>query len=49
VQLADWIGVGDLLEEAEELLVAMPRVAGVGDFAGGHFEGDGTMPEVIWV
>jgi hypothetical protein len=35
VQLAARVGVGDLLEEAQELLVAMPREAGFNDLAGG--------------
>jgi len=33
------LGHGHLGEEREELLVAMPREAGVGDLAGGHLEG----------
>jgi hypothetical protein len=36
VQLATRIGLGDLLKEPQELLVAMARVAGVGDLAGGY-------------
>jgi hypothetical protein len=37
VQLAPWVGLRDLLEELQELLVAMPRVAGVGHLASGNF------------
>ncbi len=29
----------DFLEEAQELLVAVPRVAGIGDLAGGDVQG----------
>ncbi len=35
VQLAARVGGGDLLEEAQELPVAMPREAGCNDLAGG--------------
>ena len=33
------VGLGDQLEEGQELAVAMPRLAGVGDAAGGHLQG----------
>ena len=32
------VGLGDLLEEAQELLVAVPGVAGVGHLAGRHLQ-----------
>jgi hypothetical protein len=38
VQLHPSVGRGDVLEEAQELLVPVPQVAGVGDLAGGHLE-----------
>src|SRR4051812_10878706 len=45
------IGDGDLLEEGQELLVAMPVGAGLGDLAGGHLEGGeqrgGAVPDVV--
>src|SRR3954447_5853027 len=51
VQLAAGIGGGDLLEEGQELLVAVPVGAGLGDLAGGHLEGGeqrgGAVPDVI--
>jgi hypothetical protein len=39
VQLASGVGTGDLLQEGEELLVAVPVITGLGDRAGGHLEG----------
>ena len=39
VQLAARVFLGDLLEELQELGVAVPVVAGVGDLAGGDFQG----------
>ena len=51
VQLAARVGLGDLLEEAQELVVAVPRVAGVGDLAGrdlqGGEQGGGAVPLVV--
>ena len=45
------VGLGDLLEEAQELLVAVPRVAGVGDLAGGDLQrgeqGGGAVADVV--
>ncbi len=38
VQLAARVGLGDLLEELEELAVAVVLVAGVGDLAGGDLQ-----------
>jgi hypothetical protein len=35
VELATWVGLGDLLEEVEELGLAVPVVALVGHLAGG--------------
>jgi hypothetical protein len=44
-------GRGDQLEEGQELAVAMPRLAGVGDAAGGHLQGGeqggGAVAEVV--
>ena len=34
-----WYGTGDLLQEPEELAVAVTRVTGVGDPAGGGLQG----------
>ena len=46
-----WIGLGDLLEEAQELLVAVPGQAGVDDLAGGDLEGGeqrgGAVADVV--
>ena len=39
VQLGAWVGGGGLLQELQELLVAVPGVTGVGDLAGGGVEG----------
>jgi hypothetical protein len=52
VQLRLGAGLGDLFEEAQELLVAMPGVAGVGDLAGGDLQrgeqrGDAVAEVVI--
>jgi len=51
VQLAGGVGAGDLLEEPEELLVAVPRPAGRGDLAGGDLQGGeqgaGGVPDVV--
>ena len=51
VQLALGVGAGDLLEEAQELLVAVARVAGVDDLAGrdlqGGEQGRGAVPDVV--
>ena len=51
VQLAPRVGLGDVLEERQEFLVAMPRVAGVGHLAGGDLEcgeqGGGAVPDVV--
>ena len=41
VQLAPRVGLGDLLEEPQELLVAVPVVAGVDHLAGGDLERGG--------
>ncbi len=45
------VGLGDLLEEFEELLVAVVGVAGVGDFAGGDLQrgeqGGGAVADVV--
>jgi hypothetical protein len=51
VQLPTRIGLRDLLEECEELFVAVPRVAGVGHFPGrdlqrGEQRG-GAVPNVV--
>ena len=52
VQLDGRMGGGDLLEEREEFLVAVPRVAGIGgDLPGGHLQGGeqggGAVPLVV--
>jgi hypothetical protein len=51
VQLAPWVGLRDLHEELQELLVAMPRVAGVGHLASGNLrrreQGCGAVPHVV--
>ena len=52
VQVRPGMGGGDLLQEPQELLVAVPRVAGVrGDLAGGHLQGGeqrgGAVPGVV--
>jgi hypothetical protein len=46
------VSLGDLLEEVQELGVAVPRAAGVGgDPAGGHLQrgdlGGGAVPQVV--
>lgn len=49
-QLATRVGRGDLLEEVQELAVAMPRIALVGHLAGGHLQGReqrGAVPDVV--
>jgi len=38
VQLATRVGTGDFLQKVQELLVAMPVVAAVGDLARGHLQ-----------
>ena len=38
-QLAAGAGGGHLLQEPQELAVAVPRVAGIGDRAGGYLQG----------
>ena len=51
VQPATRVGLRDLLEELEELLVAVPRVAGVGDSPGsnlqGREQGGGAVTDVV--
>jgi hypothetical protein len=51
VQLRARVGLGDLLEELEELGVAVPRVAGVGHLAGGDLQGGeqggGAVPDIV--
>ena len=51
VQLAPRVGLGDLLEEPQELLVPVPVVAGVDHLAGGDLErgeqGGGAVPDVV--
>ena len=51
VQLDAGVGGGDLLEELQELLVAVPGVAGVGDLAGGDVQGGeqagDAVPDVV--
>ena len=51
VQLPARIGGGDLFQEVQELLVAVPLGAGVGDLAGGHLQrGEqrgGAVPDVV--
>ena len=51
VQLAPRVGLRDLLEEAQELLVPVPRVAGVGHLAGGHLQRReqrrGAVPHIV--
>src|SRR5512135_3850433 len=51
VQFAARIGAGDLLEERQELLMAVPVGAGLGNLAGGYFQrgeqGRGAVPEVV--
>ena len=52
VQVNGRVGSGDLLQEPQELLVAVPRVAGVrGDLPGGHLQGGeqrgGAVPLVV--
>ena len=51
VQFAPRVGLGDLLEEPQELLVAVPVVAGVDHLAGGDLEcgeqGGGAVPDVV--
>jgi hypothetical protein len=51
VQLAVGIGPGDLLEEGEELLVAVAGLAGRGDLPGGDLQrgeqGGGAVPDVV--
>src|SRR5512135_1077932 len=38
LQRHPWVGAGELAEEGQELLVAVPLVAGVGDLPGGHVQ-----------
>ena len=51
VQLPARIGGGHLLEKAQELLMAVPLGAGVGDPPGGHLEGGeqrgGAVADVV--
>jgi hypothetical protein len=51
MQLAAWVGLGDELEEGQELAMAVARLAGVGDPAGDHLQGGeqgrGAVPEVV--
>jgi hypothetical protein len=51
VQLAARIGTGDLAQEGQELLMAVPLGAGLGDLAGGHLQrGEqrgGAVPDVV--
>jgi len=39
VQFPVGVGLGDLFEEAQELLVVVPRLAGAGDLSGGDRQG----------
>jgi hypothetical protein len=45
------VGLGDQLEEGQELAVAMTRMTGVGDAAGGHLQGGeqrgGAVAEMV--
>jgi hypothetical protein len=47
------VGLGHLFEEAQELLVPVPRQAGLGDLAGGNLErgeqGGRAVPDVVVV
>src|ERR1700678_1964437 len=51
VQLPARVGPRDLAEEPQELLVAVPGAASVGDLAGGDFQGGeqrgGAVPDVV--
>src|SRR6476659_9049094 len=51
VQPPPRVGLGDLLEETQELLVAVPGLAGVDDLAGGHLQGGeqrgGAVADVV--
>jgi hypothetical protein len=51
VQLGAGMGGSDLLQEPQELLVLVPRVARVGDPAGGHLEGSEqrgrSVPDIV--
>jgi hypothetical protein len=51
MQLHVGIGAGDLFEEAQELLVTMPGLAGRGDLPGGDLQrgeqGGGAVPDVV--
>jgi len=51
VQLALGVGLGYLLEEAQELLVAVPGEAGVDDLVGGDVQrgeqGGGAVAELV--
>jgi len=51
VQLLAGVGPGDLLEELQEFVVAVPGVAGVGDLPGGDLQGGeqrrGPVPDVV--
>ncbi|GMA38617.1 hypothetical protein GCM10025883_06620 [Mobilicoccus caccae] len=51
VQLAVGVGLGDLLEEGQELLVAMPGLAGRGDLPRGDLQcreqGRRPVPAVV--
>jgi len=51
VQLDTRVGLRDVAQEPQELLVPVPGVAGVGDLAGGDFESGeqrgGAVPDVV--
>ena len=51
VQFAPRVGLGDMLEELQELVVSMPRVAGIGHLAGRDFQrreqGRGAVPDIV--
>ena len=51
VQLDPGVGLGDLLEEGQELGVGVPLVAGIGDLAGGDLQGreqaGSAVPDVV--
>jgi hypothetical protein len=38
MQILVRVGIGDLLDEAQEFLMAVPGIAGVGDLAGGYLQ-----------
>jgi hypothetical protein len=51
MQLPVWVGLGEQLEEVEELAAAVARLAGVGHPAGGRLQrgeqGGRAMPDVV--